>query len=251
MFAEQAPQCRRSQRPPRSRGDTRTMDPESARIAVVDDERNVRELLEVGLTQEGYAVRTAADGQQALSLIREWPPDVIVLDVMMPKVDGIALLPMVRKLTEVPVIMLSAKGEVADRIEGLRSGADDYLAKPFEFAELLARLETALRRPRLAKPHTLRFADLSVDLDARRVLRDNRRIDLSMREYDLLVALIRSPNRVFTREQLLDMVWGSDREVGTGTVETYISYLRAKIDTPPRKKLIHTVRGVGYVLREE
>jgi two-component system response regulator PrrA len=227
------------------------MDPEAARIAVVDDERSVRELLDVGLTQEGYAVRTAADGQQALNLIKEWAPDVIVLDVMMPKIDGIALLPMVRKLTEVPVIMLSAKGEVADRIEGLRSGADDYLVKPFEFAELLARLETALRRPRLAKPHTLRFADLSVDLDARRVTRDGRRIDLSMREYDLLVALLRSPNRVYTREQLLDMVWGSDRDVGTGTVETYISYLRAKIDTPPRKKLIHTVRGVGYVMRED
>ncbi|MBV8599991.1 MAG: response regulator transcription factor [Candidatus Eremiobacteraeota bacterium] len=227
------------------------MQTESPRIAVVDDERSVRELLEVGLTQEGYAVRTAADGQQALTLVRDWPPDAIVLDVMMPKVDGISLLPMLRKLTEVPVIMLSAKGEVGDRVEGLRSGADDYLAKPFEFAELLARLETALRRPRLAKPHTLRFGDLSVDLDARRVARDGRRVDLSMREYDLLVALMRSPNRVFTREQLLDLVWGSDREVGTGTVETYISYLRAKIDSPPRKKLLHTVRGVGYVLREE
>ena len=227
------------------------MESATPRVAVVDDERSVRELLEVGLTQEGYAVRTAADGQQALALIREWPPDAIVLDVMMPKVDGISLLPMVRKLTEVPVIMLSAKGEVGDRIEGLRSGADDYLSKPFEFAELLARLETALRRPRLAKPQTLRFSDLSVDLDARRVTRDGRRIDLSMREYDLLVALMRSPNRVFTREQLLDLVWGSDREVGTGTVETYISYLRAKVDSPPRKKLIHTIRGVGYALREE
>jgi len=227
------------------------MEAEAQRIAVVDDERSVRELLEVGLTQEGYAVRTAADGQQALALVREWPPNAIVLDVMMPKVDGISLLPMLRKLTEVPVIMLSAKGEVADRVEGLRSGADDYLAKPFEFSELLARLETALRRPRMAKPHTLRFADLSIDLDARRVARDGRRVDLSMREYDLLVALMRSPNRVFTREQLLDLVWGSDREVGTGTVETYISYLRAKIDTPPRPRLIHTVRGVGYALREE
>ena len=227
------------------------METATPRVAIVDDERSVRELLEVGLTQEGYAVRTAADGQQALALIREWPPDAIVLDVMMPKVDGISLLPMVRKLTEVPVIMLSAKGDVGDRIEGLRGGADDYLTKPFEFAELLARLETALRRPRLAKPQTLRFGDLSVDLDARRVNRDGRRIDLSMREYDLLVALMRSPNRVFTREQLLDLVWGSDREVGTGTVETYISYLRAKIDSPPRKKLIHTVRGVGYALREE
>lgn len=227
------------------------MDSEAPRVAVVDDERHVRELLEVGLSQEGYAVRTAADGQQALALIREWPPDCIVLDVMMPKVDGISLLPMLRKLTEVPVIILSAKGDVSDRIEGLRSGADDYLPKPFEFAELLARLETALRRPRLAKPQTLRFADLVVDLDARRVTRDGRRVDLSMREYDLLVALMRSPNRVFSREQLLDLVWGSDRDVGTGTVETYISYLRAKIDPPPRKRLIHTVRGVGYVLREE
>ncbi|MBV8150319.1 MAG: response regulator transcription factor [Candidatus Eremiobacteraeota bacterium] len=224
---------------------------QAARVVVVDDERHVREMLEVGLSQEGYTVKSAADGQQALALVREWPPDAIVLDVMMPKVDGITLLPMLRKLTDVPVIMLSAKGDVGDRIEGLRGGADDYLPKPFEFAELLARLETALRRPRLAKPQSLRFADLGVDLEARRVTRDGRRIDLSMREYDLLVTLMRSPNRVFTREQLLDLVWGSDREVGTGTVETYISYLRAKIDTPPRPRLIHTVRGVGYVLREE
>jgi DNA-binding response OmpR family regulator len=227
------------------------MDSQASRVAVVDDERHVRELLEVGLQQEGYQVRSAADGQQALALIKEWQPDCIVLDVMMPKVDGITLLPMLRKLTDVPVIMLSAKGDVSDRIEGLRGGADDYQPKPFEFAELLARLETALRRPRLAKPQTLRFADLTVDLDARRVTRDGRRVDLSMREYDLLVALMRSPNRVFTREQLLDLVWGSDREVGTGTVETYISYVRAKIDSPPRKRLIHTVRGVGYALREE
>jgi len=221
------------------------------RVAVVDDELHIRDLLEIGLTQEGFEVRSAPDGQAALSLVREWRPDAIVLDVMMPKVDGISLLPMLRRLTEVPIVMLSAKADVHDRIEGLNRGADDYLSKPFDIAELVARLQTALRRPKLAAPTTLAYADLSIDLDTRRVMRADRRIELSAREYDLLVTLLRNPERVFTRDQLLDLVWGVDRDVGPGTVETYISYVRAKIDADFERKLIHTIRGAGYSLRDE
>jgi two-component system response regulator MprA len=146
--------------------------------------------------------------------------------------------------------MLSAKGEVGDKVAGLSRGADDYLAKPFEMPELIARLETALRRPRLAQPQTLRFADLEVNLETREALRGAKRIALSAREYDLLVALLRSPNRVFSRDQLLDQVWGTERFVGPGAVETYISYLRAKVDNGFPKRLIHTHRGAGYSLRE-
>lgn len=222
----------------------------SARILVVDDERNIRELLEIGLGDEGYTVRSAPDGQVGLQIARDWRPDAIVLDVMLPKIDGIALLPMFRKLTEAPILMLSAKGEVGDKVAGLSRGADDYLAKPFEMPELLARLETALRRPRLAQPQTLRFADLEVNLETREALRGTKRIALSAREYDLLVALLRSPNRVFSRDQLLDQVWGTERFVGPGAVETYISYLRAKVDNGFPKRLIHTHRGAGYSLRE-
>jgi DNA-binding response OmpR family regulator len=223
----------------------------AARVLIVDDERHIRELLEIGLTDEGYEVRSAPDGQVGLQIAREWTPDAIVLDVMMPKIDGIALLPMFRKLTEAPIVILSAKDQTADKITGLHGGADDYLAKPFEMAELTARLETALRRPKLAAPQVLRFSDLEINLETRLATRGERRISLSAREYDLLVALVRNPNRVFSRDQLLDQVWGTERYVGPGAVETYISYLRAKVDHGFPKRLIHTHRGVGYSLREE
>jgi DNA-binding response OmpR family regulator len=220
------------------------------RVVVVDDERHIRELLEIGLGDEGFSVRSAADGQAGLALVRDWHPDVIVLDVMLPKIDGIALLPLLRQLTEAPIVMLSAKGEVDDKVAGLAHGADDYVSKPFEMAELVARLETALRRPKLANPHILRYADLTVDLETRAVLRGGRAIDLSAREFEVLVALLRHPRRVFTRDQLLDLVWGA-RDVGQGTVETYISYIRAKVDQGFPAKLIHTHRGAGYSLRSD
>ena len=222
-----------------------------SRVAVVDDERNVRELLEIALAQEGFEVRSAADGQQALSLVREWRPDVIVLDVMLPKIDGISLVPLFRRITEAPIVMLSAKGGVSDRVQGLTHGADDYLSKPFEISELVARLQSALRRPRLAQNNLLSYSDLRVDLDTRIVTRGTTRIDLTAREYDLLVTLLRNARHVFTRDQLLDIVWGPDRDVEPGTVETYISYLRSKIDQGYQPRLIQTVRGVGYSLRED
>jgi two-component system response regulator MprA len=222
-----------------------------SRILIVDDERHIRELLEIGLGDEGYEVRSAPDGQVGLQIARDWTPDAIVLDVMLPKIDGISLLPMFRKLTEAPILMLSAKGETIDKVAGLQGGADDYVAKPFEMAELTARLETALRRPRLAAPQVLRFTDLEVNLETRLARRGEKRISLSAREYDLLVVLLRNPNRVFSRDQLLDQVWGTERYVGPGAVETYISYLRAKVDHGFSKRLIHTHRGVGYSLREE
>jgi DNA-binding response OmpR family regulator len=223
---------------------------QTPRVLVVHDERHIRELLEIGLGDEGYEVRSAPDGQIGLQLCREWNPDAIVLDVMLPKIDGIALLPMFRKLTEAPILMLSAKGDVTDKVTGLSRGADDYVAKPFELAELRARLETALRRPRLAAPQVLRYSDLEVNLETRQVTRAAKNISLSAREYDLLVALLRNPNRVFTRDQLLDQVWGTERFVGPGAVETYISYLRAKIDHGFQTRLIQTHRGAGYSLRE-
>lgn len=223
---------------------------ESRRVLVVDDERHIRELLEIALGDDGYDVRTAADGQVALRMIREWEPHIIILDWMMPKIDGISLLPKLRSLSEAPIIMLSAKGEIPDKVTGLSRGADDYLGKPFELSELRARLEAALRRPRLARSKRIRYADLEVDIETRLVRRGSREIALSAREFDLLTALVRHPKRVFTRDQLLDMVWGSDRIVGPGTVETYISYLRAKVDQGEPRRLIHTLRGAGYSLRD-
>jgi len=218
------------------------------RIAVVDDEPRIRELLELTLSHHGFVVRSAADGQAGLALVKEFEPDLIVLDVMMPKIDGIALLPMLRRVTDAPVIMLSAKGELEDRVEGLVHGADDYLSKPFEISELLAHIDAKLRRPHLEQRSALSLDDLSVDLDQHVVTRNGKQLDLSPREYDLLVTLLRRPRRVFTREELLDLVWGNSSEVGPNAVERYISYLRVKVDEGAPRQLIHTVRGAGYTL---
>lgn len=198
---------------------------------------------------QGYDVRSAPDGPAGLDVARGWNPELIILDVMLPKIDGVSLLPMFRRVTEAPILMLSAKAEVDDKVTGLARGADDYLGKPFEMSELLARVEAALRRPKLSAPQTLRYADLEVDLETRSVRRAGRGIDLSAREFDLLVTLLRHPLRVFSRDQLLDLVWGSERDVGYSAVETYISYLRSKVDQGFDSRLIQTHRGAGYSLR--
>jgi DNA-binding response OmpR family regulator len=219
------------------------------RVAVIDDEENIRELLEVSLSLAGFDVRCAVNAATGLLLIREWEPECILLDVMMPRMDGISLMPQLRRLTEIPVLLLTARGDVEDRVEGLNAGADDYIAKPFDLSELVARIHTALRRPNLKKVVHLRVADLQIDLEARTVRRGTRWIETTMREFDLLATLARRPKRVFTRDELMDLVWGLDNEVTPSTVDTYISYVRAKIDGPDDVRLIHTVRGVGYSLR--
>ena len=222
-----------------------------SKILVVDDERRILDLLELSLRHHGYDVRCASDGQEALAAAKEWHPDAIVLDVMMPKIDGITLLPMLRRVTDAPVIMLSAKGELEDRVSGLTHGADDYLSKPFEIAELVAHLEAKLRRPHIEERQILAFEDLNVDLDSHTVERGGTKIDLSALEYRLLLTLLRRPRRVFSRDDLLDLVWGDEKDVTPAAVERYISYLRSKVDDGFERRLIHTVRGVGYTLREE
>lgn len=220
----------------------------TSRIAVIDDEPHIRDLLSLALGHAGYAVRCAPDAASGLDLVREWEPDLIVLDVMMPKMSGLEVLPALRRATDAPVVVLSARGEVDDKVEGLAHGADDYLSKPFAISELLARVDAKLRRPHLEARATLEYSGLSVDLEQHVVEREGRRLDLSPLEYDLLVTLLRRPRRVFTREELLDAVWG-DADVGTGAVERYISYLRGKVDEGFERPLIQTVRGAGYTLR--
>ena len=225
------------------------METVGARVLVVDDEAAIRDLLEYGLGQAGFSVQSAVDGREAIEAIRAWSPEVIILDVMLPETDGFTLLPALRRLTDVPIVMLSAKAETAEKVAGLSRGADDYLGKPFELEELIARLHSALRRPRMELRQTFAYADLSVDLARRSVYRGNRRVELSTREFDLLLTFVRHPEQVFTRTQLLDLVWGVDRDVVPNTVETYVSYLRAKLDSGEPVKLIQTLRGVGYTLR--
>jgi two-component system response regulator MprA len=221
-----------------------------SRVAVVDDDRFVREMLELGLTREGFSVKTACDGQAALELVREWDPEVIVLDVMMPKIDGITLLPRLRQITQAPILMLTAKGETADKVSSLGAGADDYLVKPFVFEELIARLQAKLRRPQLIEEDVLRWHDVAINPTTREAWRGQDRLDLTQREFDLLEVFMREPRRVFSKDHLLELVWGHDFEGGPNIVETYISYLRAKIDRADQPSFIRTVRGVGYGLAQ-
>ncbi len=216
------------------------------RVAVVDDEPAIRALLERELKEAGFEVRSAPDGLTGLELIREWEPDVILLDVMMPKIDGISILPRYRAVTQAPICILSAKGGTDDRVLGLRCGADQYIPKPFEMPELVAQLRSALRRPILDRPERLIHADLTVDLRARSVQRGDRVIELTRREFDLLVTLAREPRRVFTKDQLISRIWGDGSSVTTNAVEAYVSCLRNKIGAPDAEPLIRTVRGVGY-----
>lgn len=222
---------------------------EGPRVLVVDDDAGLRDLLEYGLGRAGFAVRSVADGQGALLLLPEYNPDLVVLDVMLPEIDGIALLPEIRRMTTVPVVMLTARTELTEKLAGFSAGADDYVGKPFDLDELIARLRTLLRRPQFERTETLEYADLILDLVRRTVSRGRRHIDLSPREFDLLRAFAERPETVLTRSELLDLVWGIDRDVIPNTVETYVSYLRAKIDSGERVKLIQTLRGVGYTLK--
>jgi DNA-binding response OmpR family regulator len=224
----------------------------NARVAVVDDDRMIREMLELGLSREGYEVQCAADGIAALDLIRRFDPEVIVLDIMMPKIDGISLLPRLREITQAPIVMLTAKGGTEDKVASLGAGADDYLVKPFIFEELIARLQAKLRRPQLIEENVLRWRDLALNPQTRELMRGKESIDLTQREFDLLSVFMREPRRVFSKDHLLELVWGHDFEGGPNIVETYISYLRSKIDRPgERGSFIRTVRGVGYGLSQQ
>ncbi|HET9342105.1 MAG TPA: response regulator transcription factor [Candidatus Eremiobacteraceae bacterium] len=228
------------------------MDGNGAKVLAIDDERNIREMLQLGLERKGFIVKVLADGRAVGEVIDGWQPDVVLLDVMLPFADGFSLLPAIRSHTQAPIIMLTAKGDVDDKITGLQLGADDYLAKPFALSELIARITAALRRPTMsAQPERLQHADLSVDVKSRDVRRGGAKIALTNREYSLLVTLLREPHRIFSKEQLLEIVWGHDYEGEIGVVETYISYLRAKIDGGQGRKLIHTVRSAGYSLHAD
>jgi DNA-binding response OmpR family regulator len=221
-----------------------------ARVAVVDDDRMVREMLELGLTREGFEVATASDGHAALELVRRFDPELIILDIMMPKLDGLSLLPMLREISHVPIVMLTAKGDLEDKVKSLGAGADDYLVKPFVFEELIARVQAKLRRPQLIEERVLRWRDLTLNADAREVRRGKDSIELTHREFDLLAVFMREPRRVFSKDHLLELVWGHDFEGGPNIVETYISYLRAKLDRPGEASFIRTVRSVGYGLMQ-
>jgi DNA-binding response OmpR family regulator len=219
-------------------------------VLVVDDDASVRQALERALRLEGFAVSTAAGGREALQMVAERPPAVVVLDVTMPDMDGIAV---VRRLRadglDLPVCILSARDEVGDRVAGLQAGADDYLVKPFALAELTARLEALLRRRGVASGAAIELGDLTVDPKGHRALRGGRDLDLTRREFELLETFARHPRQVLSRDQLLDQVWGYTFDAETNVADVFVGYLRRKLEAAGEERILHTVRGVGWSLR--
>jgi two-component system response regulator MprA len=222
------------------------------RILVVDDERAVRESLRRALELEGYEVELAQDGQEALDRVAATPePDALVLDVLMPVLDGLEACRRLRRAgSRLPVLMLTAKAEVGDRVAGLDAGADDYLTKPFALEELLARLRALLRRTAEDADQALRFEDLELDPKTREVRRGGEPIELTRTEFALLELFLRNPRQVLTRSLIFERVWGYDFGASSNSLDVYIGYLRRKTEDGDRPRLIQTVRGVGYALRE-
>ena len=219
-------------------------------VLVVEDDRNIAELLQMYLEKEGYAVTIAGDGGQGLSKFRAIKPDLVLLDVMMPVMDGWAVCKAIRAEGKTPIIMLTAKSETDDKVAGLKSGADDYITKPFEMKEVLARIEAVLRRSDSITPEKqtrrLVFDKLVVDMDAFELTVDGKKVDIPPKEMELLFYLASSPNRVYTRNQLLDEVWGFDYFGDSRTVDVHVKRLRGKLDGISEKWTLKTVWGVGY-----
>lgn len=223
----------------------------SATILLVEDEVKLARFIELELGFEGYQIRVEHDGVAGLTAVRESNPDLVILDWMLPGLSGIELCRRLRATgNKVPVILLTAKDEVGDRVAGLDAGADDYVVKPFSIEELLARVRAHLRRTQQDDPELLQFEDLSLNRRTREVFRGNRAIELTAKEFDLLEHLLSHPKQVITRDRILEEVWGYDFMGDSNIIEVYIRYLRLKLEGNHEKRLIQTVRGVGYVLRD-
>ena len=222
------------------------------RILIIEDEARIAQFVERGLIYEGYRVNVARDGQTGLALARDNPPDLVILDWMLPGLDGLEVCKRLRAASEVPIVMLTAKDDVKDRVMGLDAGADDYIVKPFSIDELMARVRAQFRRVHpTSRPEVLSFSDLKLDTGTHRAYRQERSIDLTAKEYELLELFMRNPRQVLTRDVIFDRVWGYDFGGESNIIEVYVRYLRQKTEQEGEARLIHTVRGVGYVLREE
>lgn len=219
-------------------------------VLVVDDDPEIVSLLRRGLVFEGYTVETAGDGAEALAKIRDKEPELVILDIMMPGIDGIEVSKRLRQASDVPVLMLTAKNTLADKLAGFGSGADDYLVKPFEFDELLARMRALLKRRQPRGGEILRFSDITLDTATREIKRGDINIDLTAQEFDLLELFLRHPRQVLKRDLIYEKVWGYDFEGESNVIEVYVNYLRSKLEAGGRPRLIHTLRSVGYVLKE-
>lgn len=221
------------------------------RILIIEDDQAILKLIQRGLAYEGYIVDVATDGRSGLNLARDHNPDLVVLDWMLPGMDGLEVCHRLRTGGAVPILMLTAKDTIQDRVQGLDAGADDYLVKPFNLDELLARIRALLRRTQPERIPVLKFADLTLDTGSREATRGKKLIQLTAKEYELLELFMRHPRQVLTREVIFDRVWGYDFGGESNVLEVYIRYLRQKLETDESlPRLLHTVRGVGYVMRE-
>lgn len=221
------------------------------RILIIEDDEAILKILRRVLAYEGYQVETALDGQSGLNLGRDFQPDLVILDWMLPALDGLEVCRRLRSAGTTPILMLTAKDTLQDRVQGLDAGADDYLVKPFEVDELLARLRALLRRTQSERAPVLSFADLTLDTSTRQASRKGRIISLTAKEYELLELFLRHPRQVMTREMIFDRVWGYDFGGESNVLDVYIRYLRQKLEENGELRLLYTVRGVGYVLREQ
>jgi heavy metal response regulator len=222
------------------------------RILVIEDEKKVATFIKKGLVEEHYAVDTAFDGEEGLYLAEVNEYDLIVLDLMIPKIDGFGVLKKIRERKDnVPILVLTAKDSVEDTVRGLDAGCDDYLTKPFAFAELLARIRALLRRDKKEKESVLRIADLSLSIVTHKVMRQGKEIELTSKEYALLEYFMRNPEKVLTRTMISEHVWDYHFDSNTNVIDVYVNYLRKKIDKDFDPKLIHTIRGIGYMMKRE
>ncbi len=220
------------------------------RILIIEDDEAIVRVLRRSLAYEGYTVDAAFDGETGLTLARDAHPDLVILDWMLPGMDGLEVCQRLRAVGNIPILILTAKDTVQDRVQGLDAGADDYMVKPFQLDELLARVRALLRRTQPERIPVLTYADLSLDTSTRLATRKGRVISLTAKEYDLLELFLRHPRQVLTREMIFDRVWGYDFGGESNVLDVYIRYLRQKLETGDETRLIHTVRGVGYVLRD-
>lgn len=220
------------------------------RILIIEDDEGIVNVLKRGLTYEGYQVDVAYNGESGLIAARTYHPDLVLLDLMLPGIDGIEVCQRLRAAGDTAILILTARDDIQDRIHGLDSGADDYVVKPFELTELLARVRALLRRTKQDRLPVLTFADLSLDTASRQASRQGRIIDLTAKEYDLLELFLRHPRQVLERGLIFDRVWGYDFGGESNVLDVYIRYLREKLESGNEPRLLHTARGVGYVLRE-
>lgn len=225
------------------------------KVLIVEDELKLARFVELELKHEGYEVAIANDGRSALEVFEEFKPGIVLLDLMLPNLSGIEVCRRIRKQSDVPIIMITAKGEVMDKVMGLDNGADDYITKPFAIEEVLARMRVALKHKRTsqdpAESSKLSVKDLTLDLGKRTVKLREHTIELTKREFDLLTYLVKNKNIVISREQILNKVWGYDYFGETNVVDVYVRYLRTKIDDKFNEKFIHTIRGVGYYVKDD